>query len=141
MSKIRILIVDGAALVRRLLGSALAADPALEVVGTAPNGSIALAKIPQVNPDLVVLNADLAGTGSQGLTTDIRKPYPGLPLVLFRTIRDSWAEGSAPCRTDFQSVPPTDTPPVLPWECERLAVKIETLGRQLIPEIKQCYSR
>ena len=42
MTRIRVLIVDDAVVVRRLVTDALADDPEIEVVGTAPNGRIAL---------------------------------------------------------------------------------------------------
>ena len=41
MPKIRVLVVDDAAVFRRLVADELAADPALDVVGTAANGKIA----------------------------------------------------------------------------------------------------
>ncbi len=59
MSKIRILIVDDSVVVRRTVADMLSSDPALEVAGTAPNGRIALAKLPQVNPDLVLLDVEM----------------------------------------------------------------------------------
>jgi len=46
MPKIRVLIVDGSVVIRRLLSDELGKDPDLEVVGTAATGKIALAKIP-----------------------------------------------------------------------------------------------
>jgi two-component system chemotaxis response regulator CheB len=41
MKPIRVLIVDDSALVRRLLMTALARDPGIEVVGSAPDAFIA----------------------------------------------------------------------------------------------------
>ena len=54
MPKIRVLIVDDAVVFRRLVADELARDPALEVVGTAANGRIALAKMSQLNPEVVI---------------------------------------------------------------------------------------
>ena len=59
MRRIRVLIVDDSVVIRRLLTDILAQDPEIEVVGTAPNGRIALAKLPQVNPDLVTLDIEM----------------------------------------------------------------------------------
>ena len=50
-SKLRILVVDDSVVVRRMLSEMLSSDPAIESVSTASNGKIALARIPQVNPD------------------------------------------------------------------------------------------
>ena len=59
MPKIRVLVVDDAVVFRRLLAEELSRDPALEVVGTAANGRIALAKMAQVNPDVVILDVEM----------------------------------------------------------------------------------
>ena len=59
MSKVRILVVDSSVVVRRLLTNVLSSDPSLEVVGSAPNGRIAIAKVPQVNPDVITLNTEM----------------------------------------------------------------------------------
>ena len=50
MKRIRVLIVDDAVVVRRMVSDVLAADPGIEVVGTAANGRIGLQKIPQGTP-------------------------------------------------------------------------------------------
>ena len=93
MSKLRILIVDDSVVVRRVLSSVLSSDPDLEVAGSAPNGRIALAKIPQVNPDLVTL--DIAMPEMDGLQTlaAIRKTYPHLPVIMFSSLAE---RGAAP---------------------------------------------
>ncbi len=59
MPKIRVLIVDDSVVVRRLVADVLGSDPSCEVVGTAANGKIALAKIGQVNPDVVTLDVEM----------------------------------------------------------------------------------
>ena len=91
MSKLRVLIVDDSVVVRRLLTSVLSGDPDLEVAGSAPNGRIALAKIPQVNPDLVTL--DIAMPEMDGLQTlaAIRKTYPHLPVIMFSVLAERGA--------------------------------------------------
>ena len=50
MSKIRVLVVDDAVVVRRMVADLLAEDDAIEVVGTAPNGRIALPRSPSSIP-------------------------------------------------------------------------------------------
>jgi two-component system chemotaxis response regulator CheB len=74
-----------------LLAEALAAEPTIEVVGSAPNGRIALAKIPQVNPDLVTLDIEMPEM--DGLTTlpELRRLYPKLPVIMFSTLTEKGA--------------------------------------------------
>jgi len=94
MPKLRVLIVDSSVVVRRLLTAVLSDDPDLEVAGSAPNGRIALAKIPQVNPDLITL--DIAMPEMDGLHTlaAIRKAYPHLPVIVFSTLAERGASAT-----------------------------------------------
>jgi two-component system, chemotaxis family, protein-glutamate methylesterase/glutaminase len=91
MSRIRVLVVDDSVVVRRLVTDILASDPRIEVVGTAANGKVALAKIAQVNPDLVTLDVEMPVM--DGLTTlrELRKEHPGLPVIMFSTLTDRGA--------------------------------------------------
>ncbi|MEE9258954.1 MAG: hypothetical protein V3U37_05390 [Nitrospinaceae bacterium] len=57
MPKIRVLVVDDAVVVRRIVTDSLSTDPDIEVAGIAANGKIALQKIPQINPDILTLES------------------------------------------------------------------------------------
>ena len=59
MGSIRVLIVDDAVVVRRMLSDIISSDPILTVVGTAANGKIALKKRPLLKPDVVILDMDM----------------------------------------------------------------------------------
>lgn len=91
MSKINVFIVDDAVVVRRLLTKALTQDPDLEVVGNAPNGRIALTKIPQINPDVVVLDIEMPEMDGLETLTALRKDYPRLPVIMFSTLTERGA--------------------------------------------------
>lgn len=87
MAKIRVLIVHEDVVARRLAAGVLAEDPDLAVVGTAPGGAIALAKVPRANPDVVVLDLASPRAGGQDTLAALRKAYPLLPVVLFGVVR------------------------------------------------------
>jgi len=89
--KIRVLIVDDSTVIRRLLTDALSSDPAIEVAGIAANGKIALAKIPQLNPDILTLDMEMPEM--DGITTlvELRKLYPKLPVIMFSTLTQQGA--------------------------------------------------
>lgn len=57
--KLRVLVVDDSALMRKLIPQALLHDPTIEVVGTAMDGSIGLKKIEELHPDVVTLDLDM----------------------------------------------------------------------------------
>jgi len=91
MAKTRVLVIDDAVLVRKLLSDVLNQDSEMEVVATAATGSIGLQKIPHVHPDVVVL--DLEMPEMDGITTlkHIRNLYPKLPVVLFSSLTEHGA--------------------------------------------------
>ncbi len=59
MKKIRVLVVDDSALMRKMIPQILNADHEIEVVGTAIDGIFALKKIPEVRPDVITLDIDM----------------------------------------------------------------------------------
>lgn len=92
--KTRVLVVDDSVVIRRLVTDALNADPAMEVVGVAANGLIALAKIPQLRPDLVTLDVEMPDMDGLQTLVEIRKSYPRLPVIMFSTVTSRGASAT-----------------------------------------------
>ena len=59
MDKIRVLVVDDSALVRRIISDALEKDPEIEVVGTANNGKNAIFKSFVLYPDVITMDIEM----------------------------------------------------------------------------------
>ena len=57
--KIRVLVVDDSALMRRLISDILERDPHLEVIDTARNGAEALEKVKTLQPDVVTMDIEM----------------------------------------------------------------------------------
>src|SRR5271156_936535 len=94
MQKIRVLIVDDAVVFRRLVAEELGKDPALEVVGTAANGRIALAKMAQVSPDLVILDVEMPEMDGIATLRELRRTYPRVPVIMFSALTERGAEAT-----------------------------------------------
>jgi two-component system chemotaxis response regulator CheB len=58
-SKVRVLVVDDSALMRKLIPQILARDNEIEVVGTAMDGAFGLKKIEDLRPDVVTLDLEM----------------------------------------------------------------------------------
>src|SRR6516164_6930271 len=136
MPKIRILVVDDAAVFRRAVAEELSNDPALEVVGTAANGRIALAKMPQVCPDIVILDVEMPEM--DGLTTlaELRKTYPRLPVIMFSALTERGAEATL----DALALGATDYF-TKPANVGGLDESLAVIREWLIPEIKALAAR
>jgi two-component system, chemotaxis family, protein-glutamate methylesterase/glutaminase len=91
MAAIRVLVVDDSVVVRRLVGDVVSAEPGLALAGVAADGLIALSKIPQVNPDVVVLDVEMPKLGGLETLVEIRKVYPRLPVIMFSSLTERGA--------------------------------------------------
>jgi len=83
MQRIRVLVVDDVALVRRLVVDALSIDPEIQVVGVAANGREALEKIPVVRPDLLVLDYEMPEMDGLETLIEVRRNYPSIRVIIF----------------------------------------------------------
>jgi two-component system chemotaxis response regulator CheB len=89
--RIRVLVVDDSVVIRRLVTHALEQDPALEVVGAASNGAIALQRIPQVNPDVLTLDIEMPEMDGLEMLRRVRREYPQLRVIMFSTLTERGA--------------------------------------------------
>lgn len=130
MRKIRVLVVDDAVVVRKILSDALSSDPIIEVVGVAANGNIALARIDQLSPDLVTL--DIAMPEKDGLTTlrEIRALHKDLPVIMFSTL----TEKGAVAALDALSLGASDYV-AKPANIGNAALAVQRVKEDLIPRI------
>ena len=80
--RVRVLVVDDSALMRKLIPQILAADPTIEVVGTAMDGSFGLRKIEELKPQVVTLDLEMPGmNGIDMLKRVMRMIYP-VPVIV-----------------------------------------------------------
>lgn len=82
---VRILVVDDSVVIRKLLTTTLEEVADFEVVATAAHGKIALARLSQCNPDVVILDVEMPEMDGIETLKQIRKIAPRLPVIMFST--------------------------------------------------------
>lgn len=131
MQKVRVLVVDDSVVIRRMLTDVFAGDPDIELAGVAANGRIALAKLPQINPDLVTLDIEMPELDGLGTLPELRKLYPKLPVIMFSTLTERGAvstlEALSRGATDYVTKPAN---------VGSVAVGIQRVRDELLPKIK-----
>lgn len=136
MSRIRVLIVDDAVVIRRLVGDVLGADPEIEVVGTAANGRIALQKITQCNPDIVTMDVEMPDMDGIATLKELRKTWAKLPVIMFSTL----TERGAGATLDALAAGAADYV-TKPANVGSVTAGLEAVRRDLIPKIKALAGR
>jgi two-component system chemotaxis response regulator CheB len=79
--RIRVLIVDDSSVVRQVLTRELSADPAIEVVGTAPDPYVARDKILQLKPDVLTLDVEMPRMDGVTFLRALSKHHP-MPVIM-----------------------------------------------------------
>ena len=131
MKPIRVLVVDDAVVVRRLLTSVIDEDPDLEVVGIAANGLLALAKIEQLKPDIVTMDIEMPEMDGIQALAEIRKRDRTLPVIMFSTL----TERGATATLEALSLGASDYV-TKPANVGSVSMAMEAVRRELIPKIK-----
>lgn len=91
MAPVRTLIVDDSASMRATLNRMLSADPAIEVVGMAPEPFAAREMIKTLNPDVLTLDVEMPGMDGLSFLERIMRLRP-MPVVMCSTLTARGAE-------------------------------------------------
>jgi two-component system chemotaxis response regulator CheB len=130
--KIRVLVVDDSALVRKIITDILESDPAVEVVGTANNGRSAIFKNSKLNPDVITMDIEMPiMDGLESLRTIIQTEPK--PVIMMSVLTQHGAEATFKAleygAVDFIPKPSSD-----------LSMTVEDIRELLISKIKSVCS-
>src|ERR1700692_305941 len=81
MSRVKVLVVDDSALMRKLIPQMLESDSSIEVVGTAMDGTFCLKKIGELQPNVVTLDLQMPGMNGIDTIKEIMRRHP-LPVIV-----------------------------------------------------------
>jgi DNA-binding NarL/FixJ family response regulator len=87
-AKLRILIAEDQALVRRGTTVLLSMEPDMEVVGQACDGIEAVEMAAQLRPDIVLMDLHMPRQGGVAATREITRALPGTQVLVLTTLND-----------------------------------------------------
>jgi two-component system chemotaxis response regulator CheB len=85
VNKIRVLVVDDSALMRKMIPRILSTDPGIEVVGTAMDGLFALKKMKELRPDVVTLDVSMPRMDGIETLRHIVEDF-GIPAIIVSSL-------------------------------------------------------
>ena len=85
MKKIRVLIVDDSAIVRKIFSEELSKYPDIEIVGTAPDPFVARDKIVALKPDVLTLDVEMPRMDGITFLRKLMKYFP-LPTIIVSSL-------------------------------------------------------
>ncbi len=85
LKKIKVLIVDDSAVVRKIFSEELSKYADIEVVGTAPDPFVARDKIAALNPDVITLDIEMPRMDGLTFLRKLMKYYP-LPTIIVSSL-------------------------------------------------------
>ncbi|MDX1411356.1 MAG: response regulator, partial [Nitrospirales bacterium] len=88
--RIRVLIVDDSALIRNIMAEILSQDPAIEVVGTAPDPYVAREKIKIHAPDVLTLDVEMPKMDGLTFLQKLMAARP-MPVVMVSSLTERGA--------------------------------------------------
>ena len=91
MTPVRVLVVDDSVVIRRLVSETLGRDPRVEVVGTASNGRLALARVEQLAPDAVTMDVEMPEMNGIEAVRALRSAGHRMPIIMFSTLTERGA--------------------------------------------------
>jgi two-component system chemotaxis response regulator CheB len=140
MNKIRVLIVDDAALIRNMLTELLGSADDIEVVGTAPDPLIARDKIKRLNPDVITLDVEMPKMDGLTFLSNLMRLRP-MPVVMISSLTQKGADTTFQAlemgAVDFVSKPEVDLAGTFHEYSEEIISKVRMAAKANVKAISR----
>ncbi|MED4582074.1 chemotaxis response regulator protein-glutamate methylesterase [Brevibacillus choshinensis] len=131
MSKIRVLVTDDSAFMRKVISDILSTDPDIEVIDRARNGLECIEKCKQLNPDVLTLDIEMPVMDGLTALKSLMRDHP-LPIVMLSSLTREGADATIQALElgafDFVTKPSGP-----------ISLDIHKVGDRLIERVKAAY--
>jgi two-component system chemotaxis response regulator CheB len=137
-AKIRVLVVDDSALMRKLIPQVLQRDPSIEVVGTAMDGEVGLRKLDELHPHVVTLDLDMPRMDGLEMLRQITRKHR-VPVIVVSAQSERGASVTLKALAlgafDFVTKPPDAASGRMDQIAAELALKIKVAAGSGAPKM------
>lgn len=128
--KIRVLIVDDSAIMRKLIADILKKDPQIEIIGQAENGKKAIELAKALRPDVITLDIEMPEMDGLSALRILRKEVPLSKVIMFSSLTQEGAKATIEALSlgAFDFVPKPSTKSFLE--------SVKKIEEDLLPKIK-----
>jgi two-component system chemotaxis response regulator CheB len=138
MEKIRVLVIDDSALIRKLLTEIFNSSPDIEVVGVAEDPYVARDLIKLLNPDVLTLDVEMPRMDGITFLRNLMRLRP-MPVVMVSTLTEKSADVTlnalALGAVDFIAKPKVNIAKTLTDYAEELINKVKMAAKARVQEI------
>lgn len=135
MPPIKVFVCDDSILIRKLLTISLGEDREIQLVGTAANGKLGTLKIPEAQPDVVVMDVEMPEMNGIETVKALRKAVFQRPIIMFSTLTERGADTTLDALTSGATAYVHK-----PNQGQNATEAVEEIKRNLIPKIKELHA-
>ncbi len=131
--KIRVLVVDDSAFMRKAISMMIGDDPQIEVVGTAVNGEEGLQKVHELSPDLVTMDIEMPRMDGLTALRKIMEEKP-TPVMMVSSLTSEGAQATL----DALDLGAVD---FIPKQLSYVSLDIVKIKKDLVEKVKYISNR